>query len=191
VGNSSARPAFVYDIETRTFTDITYPGAYLTAPNAINNAGTIAGFAWFFSGNYVSFEQVASGQQKTLTVPGASATYADGITDSGVVVGYYLTRSALLNFLYSRGKYRQLSIPHAPDAEVTGTNPSGTAFVGFYNAGGFLYQNKTLQTLQFPGAASTFAYGVNAAGKVSGIFHEANGNLHGFTWTPPGDAAKK
>jgi probable HAF family extracellular repeat protein len=63
--------------------------------------------------------------------------------------------------------------------------------VGFYNAGGFLYQNKTLQTLQFPGAASTFAYGVNAAGKVSGIFHEANGNLHGFTWTPPGDAAKK
>jgi probable HAF family extracellular repeat protein len=79
---------------------------------------------------------------------------------------------------------------------MTGVNPAGTALVGSYNpssgaTAGFLYQNNTLTTLQFPGSISTQAYGINASGEVVGYFQDANNVVHGFTWTPPADAGKK
>jgi probable HAF family extracellular repeat protein len=56
---------------------------------------------------------------------------------------------------------------------------------------GFLYQNQVLTTLQFPGAADTFATGVNGVGEVVGYFENSGAGSHGFTWTPPSDAVKK
>lgn len=184
---SSSGFGFVYDIETQIFTNIRIPGADVTYQLAINNAGIIAGDA-----DLLGFERDESGHKRTIAVPGASATQPQGITASGVVVGYFTQQGVLRNFLFSRGEYRRLAIPNATDAAVLGTNPAGTAFVGACckTNVGFLYQNKTLQKLAFPGAKETFAYGVNAAGEVTGMFFGSDGNFHGFSWTPPG-ATKK
>jgi probable HAF family extracellular repeat protein len=56
---------------------------------------------------------------------------------------------------------------------------------------GFMYEKKTLTSLQFPGSNFTQAFGINATGEVAGQFVDSKGNIHGFTWTPPADAAKK
>jgi len=195
IGSPNGNLAFVYDIKTQTFTDFQYPGATYTSPLAINNAGIIAGFARLPTSEEVGFERDVSGHKRTIAVPGSIGTHATGITASGVVVGYtFSQRGVIHNFLFSGGKYQRLSIAGAPKAAINGTNPAGTAFVGMYdffvNNTTFLYQDNTLQILQFPGARSTYAYGVNAAGEVTGFFY-TNDKPHGFRWTPPAGAAKK
>lgn len=187
-------PGFLYDRTTQTFSTINYPNIEGIAAVSINNAGTIAGFISFITGNVYGLARSAAGTLKKINVPGSSFTYATGISDSGMVVGYYVSHNRFLNFSYFRGQYQTLQIP-ALDAEVWGTNPSGTAFVGYYNLSGkitgFSYQNQTLQSLTFPGALATYAYGVNDAGAVVGEFLDSSGlAVHGFLWTPPADAPK-
>ena len=110
-------------------------------------------------------------------------------------VGNISNRSGGANFIFAHGNYEPLAIPNASGALVSGVNPSGSALVGYYMpssgvTAGFLYQNKTLTTLQFPGSIYTLAAGINAGGQVCGFFYDANAALHGFTWTPSADAAK-
>lgn len=83
-----------------------------------------------------------------------------------------------------------LHIANAPGAYVYGINPAGTAIVGSYSlstdiTAAYVYQNGELTTLQFPGSHTTTAFGINAGGKVVGVFADASGAGQGFTWTPP------
>lgn len=87
------------------------------------------------------------------------------------------------------------TIPNAPGAQVYGINPEGTALVGYYQPSsginaGFVYQNSTLITLQFPGSVETYAMGINSAGEVVG-YYAGSDKYYAFTWTPPADAARK
>jgi len=190
---------FLYDIQAQTFTAISYPGATATFPVAINNAGTIAGFYQYTGGNRLLtdvFELVGSTYSKLL-LPGATATYAYGISDTGELVGYdYIAHTGTYgDFSFNKGKFRQTKIPNATFPLVYGINPEGTAIVGSYEpiAGitGFIYQNKTLQPLSFPGSITTVAYGVNSAGEVVGYFIDESDATHGFLWTPPAGDGKR
>jgi probable HAF family extracellular repeat protein len=120
-----------------------------------------------------------------------------GVSTSGKLVGNALSRhtGSYFNFSFAQGKYQKLVIPNASGAAVMGISPAGNALVGAYAlsseiTAGFVYQNKALQTLQFPGSNITVANGINNAGEVVGYFYDSNGNTHGFSWTPPAGAAK-
>jgi probable HAF family extracellular repeat protein len=133
---------------------------------------------------------------REITPPGATQTSVSGISTSAELVGFETQGSNNVDFAFSHGKYQRIVITNAPAAFLYGINPQGTALVGQYEptngiVAGFLYQNKTLQTLQFPGSNVTSAYGLNDAGQVVGLFVDSSGVQHGFTWTPPGEAAKK
>jgi hypothetical protein len=196
VGVSAA--GFVYDIETQTFTDVHDPSGYSTTPTSINNAGTVVGYYYMpHQGVYRGFELVGS-TYTDINPPGSATVQLYGISSSGKIVGFEGTRHGTeSNFSYSQGKYQKIHIPNAPLATVYGgINPAGNAVVGYYSpstgmTAGFLYQNQTLTTLQFPGSNTTFAAAINSGGEVTGFFFDANGKEHGFTWTPPADAAKK
>jgi probable HAF family extracellular repeat protein len=186
-GSRDPDVGFLYDVQSQTFTTISFPHASQTFPIAINNAGDIVGQVvhGIFS---LGFELVGS-RYKVILPPRASTSGAFGITASGEVFGTASTRNATFDFAFSQGNYSQFSIPGAPGALVSGVNPAGTAVVGYYNpssevAAGFVYQNKTLTTLQFPGSNVTYAYGISDAGEVVGTFTDASFNEHGFTWTP-------
>ena len=179
---------FVYDVQTQTITAINRPGASFTFPFAINNTGNIGGFLAHGSFD-VGFELVGS-QYKIISPPRTTHSAVFGITTSGRLLGEAGTRNASFYFAFSPGTYSQFAIPNAPGAVTTGVNPAGTALVGYYNpspgvTAGFIYQNKTLTTLQFPGSTDTIALGINAAGKVVGAFGDAEGKGHGLTWTLP------
>jgi len=187
---------FLYNSQTQAFTTIAFPKAINTFPTAINNAGTIAGYC--DTGNRgvpVGFTLVGSKYRAIFPV-GAPESTVTAVDASGKVVGNVSFRQKLyINFLYHRG-FRHLEIPNAPGAVVEGVNPAGTAYVGYYQPSsgvyaGFLYENNTLTTLQFSGSNETLANDVNTAGEVVGLFLDSSGNIHGFTWAPAADAAKK
>jgi probable HAF family extracellular repeat protein len=187
---------FMYDVQTQKFTTIRYPVRGGTTPTSINNAGIIAGYYQSGRGPH-GFEFDGTTYEEILP-PGKTAATMHGISASGEVVGEVVTHTShRINFSFQQGKYLKIMIPNAPKAAVLGINSSGDALVGIYKPSmaittgtGFLYQNNTLQALQFPGSNLTFATGVNDSGEVVGYFYDANG-IHGFLWTPPADAATK
>jgi len=195
--NSGTRTiGFLYDLQTQTFTEkIVYPGSSYTNPYGVNNAGKISGLFLSADGSIQGFE-FAGSKYREITPPGATQTYVSGISTSGELVGFATQGSNNVDFAFSHGKYQRIVIPNAPAAFLYGINPQGTALAGQYEPSngvfaGFLFQNKTLQTLQCPGSNVTADYGLNDAGEVVGLFVDSSGVQHGFTWTPPGDASKK
>lgn len=197
VGTTATTPTlgFLYDIHTQTFTTVSYPGATSTTPIAINNAGDIAG--QFDEYSSFGFELVGSTYRR-IGPPGASNSNVRGIAAApGQLVGYvFSSGKGYENYLLSGGKYQHVNMTDAPGAVVQAVNPAGTAVVGYYapSSGvyaGFLFQDKALTTLQFPGSNETLSFGINAAGEVVGFFLDAEDNGHGFTWTPPAAETKK
>jgi probable HAF family extracellular repeat protein len=183
---NSVPVGFLYDIQTQAFTQVNYPGSQGTFATAINNTGAIVG-GYYNGRTQLGFEQVGS-KNRQIAPPGAPWVNLYGITNTGVIIGGK-TIDGSPNFRFVHGTYKKLSIPNAPNAIVYGVNLAGTALVGGYNpasfvVAGFLYQNKILTKLEFPGATMTEADGVNDAGEVVGRFYDTNNNVHGYTWTP-------
>src|SRR5262249_53579106 len=146
------------------------------------------------NGVEVGFELVGS-RYRSIEPPGTSNAQMRGISNSGILAGYYLaTVNNYVNFLFNHGQYDSIpGLNIAPSGFVLGINPAGTALVGAYvNSGtyrGFVYQNKTMTTLTFPGEPGALGSGINDSGEVVGYFQDWLGNTHGFLWTPP--AAEK
>jgi probable HAF family extracellular repeat protein len=197
VGNVEVpQVGFLYDVATQTFTTIAYPGATVTFPSSINDAGAIVGWYSPHERKINAFELVGSAYMTISPSPRPRAqSLATGITQAGTVAGYIETSANTGEFLFRNGTYQVFSIPGALGSLVEGVNPQGTALVGYYEGPngytyGFVYQDRSLETLQFPSAFYTYATGVNSEGEVVGYFEGQNGD-HGFTWTPPAAASEK
>jgi hypothetical protein len=189
---------FVYNVQTQTFETIGYPGASVTYPYAINNAGTVVGY--FQQGEQIEgFELVGSTYTEIVApLEGNPNTYVRGITTAGELVLFGTSVTKEGNFLYANGKYHGLSFNgEVPDAEVNGIASTREVVVGQFqpNRGpavaGFLDRHKIPMELEFPGATNTFPSGVNDTGETVGYFEDASNSIHGFTWTPPAPMEKK
>jgi probable HAF family extracellular repeat protein len=197
VGGANGPDAgFLYNLKTESFTAINLPQSSYSIPIAINNAGALAGYALLNGrSQQVGFELIRP-TYKLISPPRTSYSSVSGITASGALFGITDTLKGRVNFSLADGKYSEFAIPGAPGALLSGVNPLGTALVGSYTPSsgviaGFIYEKQTLTTLQFPTSTYTVAVGINASGEVVGLFLDSTGAQHGFTWTPPADAAKK
>ena len=188
---------FEYDIGTPGVTTIQYPNVAETFPTAINDAGTVAGY--FYVKNRVStagFELINSSYRQ-VTGSGMSSLYVWGISGAGELAGFgYNTLGMVTDFVFPSTGFEQVTIPNLENAIVFGINPQGSALIGYATLPsgtniGFVSRDGRVTALQFPGATETYAQGINAAGEVVGYFADASSHFHGFTWTPPADAAKK
>ena len=184
---------YVYDMNTQSFAPIQYPGASFTYSVAINNAGTVAGYFQKSNLRYQGFELVGADYSEPV-LPGSTATFVNGITTAGTLVGYADIRNLYSNLQFQQGKVRTITIAGATAAFVLGTNPAGTAVVGYYQAFsgvvGFVCRNRVLQTLSFPGSITTVVTGINAKGEVVGYFLDSSDVTHGFVWTESAGAAE-
>jgi probable HAF family extracellular repeat protein len=158
----------------------------------INGSGQIAGSYDFTDPGHL-FEGAHGflydgGTFTALDFPamGATSTTAQGINDSGVVVGLYRMNGPGNGFVYSGGSYSTLNFP--------GMSVVGTHLNGINNAGeivgqyrdfdggphhGFLDNGGTFSTIDFPGATDTFAQGINNFGDIVGNAQTANA-MFGF-----------
>lgn len=186
---------FVYDLQNQTFTEINHPHASYTYPYAINSAGVVGGQVFYGIGQQIGFE-LANSRYKVILPPRTTSSYVNSVTSAGTLFGSASAGRGTLDFSFSGEQYSYFTIPGASGAQVAGVNPEGSAVIGVYNpssgvTAGFVYQNKVFTTLQFPGSTFTEALGINGGGEVTGTFNDAQGNSHGFTWTPPTDVDRK
>ena len=179
-----------------------FPGSAQTQVTGLNNLGVTVGF-WssMNNANQVNdnhgFVDVG-GHFRTADFPTGSpaAPPVDqllGVNDNDVAVGFYTDANGLnhgYEYDIRHNRYSAVTLPGS-GASVTAAaiNDKGDV-AGIYTnfAGtttGFLKTaNGQLFSLAVPGASATQALGVNIHDEVVGTYTDAQGNMHGFTWTP-------
>jgi hypothetical protein len=161
----------------------------------------------FFAAALRAQESSISFNFSSFDYPGAAYTFANGISNSGEIVGYYQTDTSCNpyflpvpnctthGFRYLNGKFAQVDISGSTSTAVMSINDSGD-MVGFFTKqdntqhGFLLYHTGTLQQLDYPGTGkggyslTTVAMGVNDALEVAGNLYSfyAAGPSDGFTW---------
>ena len=166
-----------------SFSSIDYPVASFPYPapfaTGINDSGQIVGFMAFGGGAGFGTEGFVDtgGNFTTFNVPGAyggylglgGGTVANGINNSGQVVGYYYnsTASNVQGFLDIGGIFTTISVPGAISTTATGINNSGQ-IVGNAGSSGFLDSGGVFTTISAPGAIFTTVTGINDSGQIVG-----------------------
>ena len=171
------------------FRTVDFPGAVSTALRGINNLGDVSGtysvvdlnadefgFTIPRRGPAVSFK---------LPEPGATGFVVGGINDLRQLVGYYTdATSTLVGFLRQpSGRFERVIVPGAVSTQVFSINDCGIV-VGFYSDGstahGFYGRPGNLHSFDLPGAAATFAQGINNEGRIVGRYATTDGVPHAF-----------
>jgi len=166
-----------------TFT--TVGGSTRNYPQGINNNREITGYYQ----NMQSFTDT-NGTFTTIN-GGAGGTQAQGINDSGQIVGMYVTYPGnggynYSGFLDTNGTFTAVNAPLGTKENwIWDINNSGQ-IVGAYEDSsgathGFIDTNGTFTTINDPlGADGTDAYGINDIGQIVGAYVDISGATHGF-----------
>jgi hypothetical protein len=130
---------YTYNINTRTFSRVTVPGASGLGPSltaaAINNHGDVAGFYNPSSGVTDGFLKLANGHFYKFAVPGAAMTQAFGVNDADWVAGTYtLSGNVTHGFIWRPGIGFILNIddPNGIGTTVLNGINNENDLVGFY-----------------------------------------------------------
>jgi probable HAF family extracellular repeat protein len=131
--------------------------------------------------------RAAAADVQTLHYPGATATVANDINDSGLIVGtYYSAGGVSHGFLYDGGSYVTIDHPDGDWSEVTGINCHGD-IVGYYgrNTESFSHGFRrtaggTFTSIDLLGQWNTMPQGINMSGVVAGCIHNP-GAMFGWT----------
>ena len=122
-----------------------------------------------------------------IDVPGASYTYAFGINESGIIVGYYGNATGGEHgYLYSGGNLTYpIDVPGASYTYAFGINDSGI-IVGYYidatGQHGYLYDGVKFTPIDVPGASYTVVLGINDSGIIVGYYIDASWRYHGYLY---------
>ena len=133
-----------------------------------------------------SFAPLSAAAQTMLDVPGAAATVASGINDSGIIVGnYYSENGDEHSFLYNGSTFKTIDFPGADWTEAAGINQAGDV-VGYYGyvadklMHGFLRTSAGLfSSIDLQGRFNTMPEGINSSGTIVGCMHNP-GTMHGW-----------
>jgi hypothetical protein len=135
------------------------------------------------------------GTYARVVVPGAAMTMAEGINDSGVIVGCFQRKTGPeRGFIDHHGNFTIITEPAAAKSRAGSTCPAGIdnagAIVGQYRdrSGlfhGFLYKNRKFTTIDEPKAGrksgqGTTAVEINRAGVIVGWYVTSRGAEKGF-----------
>jgi len=171
---------------TFKFTKASVPGATMTEPGGINNAGVSVGF--YVDSGGVQHGYILNGTKLTkLDDPKAKpgTTAGSNLNPDGAisVVGSYTssTTGHSVGFLYKGGKYTDIPGPSGSIGTFGSAINDNGAIVGYYvdaasATHGFLLKGKTYTTLDVPGATATFATGINKSGKIVLYWSDSSGH---------------
>ncbi len=191
-----------YLLRGGVFTSIIFPNADATIAQGINANGDIVGTYRDKLGKHGFL--LRAGTFTSIDFPSAD-TYTEGwkINDRGLIAGRYEGGDSKYHaYTLSNGIF--ISLPDVPGAAQTapgnfsdagGLNNIGDIASNYCSsepcslgaAGdlhGFLLSGGVYAAIDFPGAASTVAFGVNASGVVVGLYVDASGRFHGYLRTP-------
>jgi uncharacterized membrane protein len=131
---------------------------------------------------------------KTIDVPGATATAANGNSTHEIAGQFRGADGNFHGFVLNKGVFTPIDVPGAvatvvpPDTIVTiinGINAPGR-FTGTYGDGStvpaVVWSKSDFTTLDPPGATRSQAGFLNAQGQVVGTYRDAAQKRHGFIW---------
>jgi len=176
--------------------------------------------AFAFISAMLLLEAQSFAQQFTYTavdVPGASATWAMGITPGGKIVGGYMSADGHEHgYVYDHGTFTTIDVPGSLvgladdvtlEGEVAGINPAGD-MVGDYFAPvgaadapaclvafspachrGFLYRHGHFSNVLVPGHVGSIPNSITPDGSIYGCLHDQTlgAQMVGFVRSPDGD----
>jgi probable HAF family extracellular repeat protein len=171
------------------YTDIPGPpGAISSAANDINDSGVIVG-SYTDANNSTRAFMLKDGNYTTLGVDMAIVTIASGVNNKGYVTVWSvdglsgITQSRAYN--YRTGTYQLINVPDATDSLALDINDAGDVSYQWTDSNllshGAVLHEGTYYKFDYPGAASTFAQGINGNLQVVGGYEAvANGPFSGF-----------
>jgi len=183
--------------EQYTYTQIDVPGAVSTGLFGINSRGQTVGLYEDGSGKSHGFLRSIHGSIVTIDYPGAVFTTANGINSQGDVVGRWDDANGIAHtFLRtSQGAITSFD-PLAPCVPTTLEPPTTAHWINdrgdivgrCYDASGkelgwLLRHDGSFAILDDPSFLTTDGWAINNNRTVVGDDSDANGFVHGFTWT--------
>lgn len=180
VASASAQPG------AYTYTKINVPGSVYTEATGVNNSGHVVGTYQDTTGRTHGF--VYNGTTyTTIDFPNSNYNYVFGVNAAGQMVGGYSVSNPLgvyHGFLYHNGVFTEFDYPQR-ETDGRGINNLGQ-IVGIYNQGfgtpdhGFLKDGENYTSLDYPGAAKTYTFGINDHGVITGTWVDALNRLRGY-----------
>jgi probable HAF family extracellular repeat protein len=169
-----------------------YPDSYAFA---INEQGQVVGYAYNSAASsdapIHAFLYNGSTMTDLSSVLGGTWSQAEGINDSGQVVGYYSTGAASARvfeaFLYNGTKKRDLGDLGGESAIAMAINNSGQV-VGYSSLAdnsthAFSSDGTHMSDLGTLGGSSSVAYSINDKGDIVGVSSGSNNASHAFLYT--------
>jgi probable HAF family extracellular repeat protein len=172
------------------FVNINIPNSTYVQPNAVNNAGLVAGWYLDAAGTPHGFLWQNGGVQ-TLDYPGSTGTYLNGTNNRGVLIGYYFDASynshaATYSLMHSSWSVLP-DIPNNPQGQGYGINDGGVAVGYAYSSVGPLAwvwhpdsQSYSFFTAPAAAEANTFPLAINDEGQALGYQNTVPGSTLGF-----------
>jgi hypothetical protein len=131
-----------------TYSTFTIPNGSTTQSSTysvgINSGGVVAGNYTYFTGPnsaiYYGFTRSPNGSYSTIAYPGAGAggTYATGINDNDVVVGYFYDSNVHAHgWVLNGSTFTRVDVPGATSTYVNGLNISGQLVGTFTDGNGY------------------------------------------------------
>ncbi len=192
---------FGYLLRDGAFTPLEFPNSETTTPAGIDSNGDVVG--WYLDNAGMHGFLWSAGAYVSIDFPGAAAfTQAWKINDTGEIAGRYVSASdgKYHMFVLKGGSFT--SIPDVPGGVETGVVEDGglndagnivsqycsakscALFTSVGSLHGFLWAGGAYTTFDFPGAAETFAFGINNLDEIVGGYEDASGKFHGYLRTP-------
>ena len=162
---------------TYTYVSVDYPGAAYTQLNGINSTGAIVGtYATTVAGN-TAYSFLRSPDGSTTPLLAGTPSYASGISDTGVIVGWV----AKTGFILSKGTYTPVESPKYITSLTAISSKNqivGNFYDGFQEYYGFETSGGKLVELPYYEKEPVRPLGINSAGTTVG-FPESE-ELKGF-----------
>ncbi len=165
------------------YTNIDYPGALISQPEAVNDHGKVVG--WYQDSTGLHGFYWDGTNYTTLDFPGNSGgTLAQGINNDGVISGEYLTSNgtATHGFILENGVYTSYDYPgFTGETDGMGINNNG-AVTGFYGFGpnhGYL-DSGGFSSFDYPGSTDTYPHGLNDSNEIVGYYRINSNSPEGF-----------
>ncbi len=171
-----------------TYVNIDYPGALISAPEAVNDTGKVAGWWQDQEGNLHGYYWDGT-NFTSIDYPGSTGTLAEGINNAGVISGLYETDqgTAAHGFILENGVFSTYEYPGydgQTDGQGINNNGETTGYYNFNGPTGFTDNNGGFSSFGYPqDGSTTFPHALNDSGEVAGYYRIYSNGEIGFVYS--------